>query len=253
MLLIHITLYYIFMLKLLKLRYVSLLCYVLVMMKCVIDWMLRYMLLRCAIEIVPCALVDENMCYLNWGMNWSGWIVSMHGSKLWKMIVMRLSWDDDQMKLWWNVKIWIKVKDQLFSSSLLIKFWWNWNEGNPKRAGTPACEKVYEAGTPASGKENGQGLLQLRKIMRQGLPQEKEKNGRDSRKRKRNVYDGDSHKWMMIWWGLPQEKGWDSSNVRGCEFDKQIWRGEKLASHNQRYIWMDSMKFGLLVESWKIV
>ena len=166
MLLIHITLYYILMLKLWNLCLVSLLCYVFIMVKCVIDWMLRYMLLRCAIEIVSCALVDENMCYLNWGMNWSGWIVSMHGSKLWKMIVMRLSWDDDQMKLWWNVTIWIMVKDQLFSSSSLIKFWWNWwnwNEGNPKRAGTPACEKD----------------------MRRGLPQMKKKMGGDSRNWKR--------------------------------------------------------------------
>ena len=150
------TLYYILMLKLWNLCLVLLLCYVLIMVKCVIYWMLRYMLLRCAIENVPCVLVEEDMCYLNWEMNWSGWIVSMLGSKLWTMIVMRLNWDDDQIKLWWNVKLWITVKDQLFSSSLLIKFgwnWWNWIECNPKWAGTPAIEI-----------DMGRGLPQLRLI-----------------------------------------------------------------------------------------
>ena len=200
------------------------------------------------------------------------WLNCLHA---WKQIVKN---DCDKIELWWNVTIWIMVKDQLFSSSLLIKFWWNWNEGNPKIAGTPACEKDmrrglpqvkkrmggdsqnwkrYEAGTPASEKENGRGLPQMKrdyeagtparkriaygrdsrkkkKCIWRGLPQEKEKNGEDSRKRKRNVYGGDSRNWLMIWYGGDSHKkrAGTPANVRGCEFDKQTWRWEKLASHD---------------------
>ena len=58
------------------------------------------------------------------------------------------------------------------------------------RAGTLACEKTKdEAGTPASEKENGRGLPQL-KMKRVGtLAKEKEK-GRDSGKRKKENVAG---------------------------------------------------------------
>ena len=154
---------------------------------------------------------------------------------------MRLSWDDDQVKLWWNMKLWITVKDQLFSSSLLIKFrwnWWNWNECNPKWAGTPAIENDMRRGLP-----------QEKEKKRAGTPaREKEKNGGDSGKRKKE---------MMIWRGLPQEKkGWASSNVRGCEFDKQTWRGENWPPKiNYTYKWIVWtsvcwLRFGNLCDCW---
>ena len=59
------NLYYILILKLWNLCLVFLLCYVFIMVKYVIDEMLRYMLLRCAMEMVSCILVDEDMCHVN--------------------------------------------------------------------------------------------------------------------------------------------------------------------------------------------
>ena len=39
--------------------------FVFIMAKCMIDEMLRYTLLGCAIEMGSCILVDEGMCHLN--------------------------------------------------------------------------------------------------------------------------------------------------------------------------------------------
>ena len=121
----------------------------------------------------------------------------------------------------------------------------------PQMGGDSRNWNWYVAGTLAREKENMAGTL----------AKEKEK-GRDSGKRKENVagtpakekkyvagtstvdwwYGGDSHKKRA---GTP-------ANVRGCEFDKQTWRGEKLASHNQTCIWMDSIKSVLWFEILKI-
>ena len=156
---------------------------------------------RNSIEIPTMCYWDCTFCscwwgyvLLNWGMTWSGWIVSMHGRKVWNMIVMRLSWDDDQMMLWWNVKIWILVKGQLSSSSLLIKFWWIWNESNPKKGGDSRMWKIMRRGLPQVKKRMGGDSRNWKEIMRRGLPQEKEMYMAGTPARKRNVCGGDSRK-----------------------------------------------------------
>ena len=114
----------------------------------------------------------------------------------WKWVEMMITWCYDEM---WKYECWWRVNYSLHLCLL------NFENESMKMKATP----------------KGRELPHVKKIW-----------GGDSRKKKkRNVYGGDSRNWMMIWWGLPQEKGWDSSNVRGCEFDKQTWKRRKLALH----------------------
>ena len=201
---------------------------------CALDWILKYMLLMkiCAI-MIKCGDVLLRLCLVFllmricaiWIEEWIGVVeLSMHGSKLWNMIVMRLSWDDDQMMLRWNVKLWILARSQLSSSSLLIKFWWiwwMWNESNPKKAGTPACEKLWGgdsrkwkrewAGTPAIEKRLwGGDSRKKKKCMWRGLPQEKKKKrmGGDSHKKKKRMAGTPAREKEMYMEETPANEWW---------------------------------------------
>ena len=147
------------------------------------------------------------------------WLNCLHA---WKQIVKN---DCDEIELrWWSNEVVMKYENMnngerpivlfIFAYQILMKLKW----GQPQKGEDSRIRKRYEAGTPASEKENGRGLPQLKRDYEagtparkrkewRGLPQEKEKNG------------GDSRNWMMIWWGLPQEKGWDSSKCTGL----RIW------------------------------
>ena len=184
-----------------------------------------YVVYMCYWDCAPCVLVDEDMCHLNWEMNWSGWIASIHGSKLWNMMVMKLSWDDDQMMLWWNVNIGERsIILFIFAYQILMNLKM---KATPKGRGLPHVKKIWGGdcrkkkkciwrGLPQEKEKNGRGLPQEKKKRMAGTPARKRNvYGGDSRKKKkrmagtparekRNVYGGDSRNWLMIWWGLPQ-------------------------------------------------
>ena len=178
-------------------------------------------------------------------MKWE-WLNCLHA---WEQIV-KYDWDESELR-WWSNDVMMKCGNMNVGERSIILFIFAYQiltnlkmKATPKGQGLPHVKKIWGGDSRKKkkrmggdsrkkNKKNGRGLPQeKKKCIWRGLSQEKEKNDGDSRKRKRNVYSGDSRKWMMIWWGLPHEKGWDSSNVRGYEFDKQTWRGEELASHH---------------------
>ena len=153
----------------------------------------------------------------------------------------------------WKYEYWWKVNYPLHL--------WKWKQ--PQKGGDSRMSKRYEAGTPASEKENRRGLLQVKKKVGGDPRNWKRLWGGDSRKKKKRM-GGDSHKKKKRMAGTPaREKvnmagalarerenmggtpaiewwyGGDShkkragipANVRGCEFDKQTWKRRKLALH----------------------
>ena len=192
----------------------------------------------------------------NWIENELKWLNCLHA---WKQMV---NYDGDEIELrWWSSKFMMKCEVMNDGRRPIVLFifayqiWMKIDEiemsVTPNGRGLPQLKLIcggdsrnwnwYEAGTPARKRKEWAGTPAREKEKNGGDSRKRKRNvyGGDSRKRKRNVYGGDSREWMMIWWGLPQKKGWASSNVRGCEFDKQTWRGENWPPKiNYTYKWI---------------
>ena len=168
-----------------------------------------------------------DMCYWEWALCSCWWgDVLLELRKGWKQIVKN---DCDEIELrWWSNDVMMNCENMNIGERPIILFifayqiWRIWKWKQPQKGGDFRMWKRYEAGTPASEKkENGRGLPQLKKIWGGDSRKKKKRMGEDSQKRKRkewrglpqekkkgrNVYGRDSRSWMMIWWGLPQEKG----------------------------------------------
>ena len=161
MLLILITLYYILMFKLWNLCLVSLLCYVVVMMKYVIDWMLTYMLWSVLLRLYLVFLLMR-ICAI-WIENELKWLNCLH---TWKQIV-KYDWDESELR-WWSHDVMMKCGNMNIGERSIILFIFAYQIlMNLNMKATPKGR-----GLPQKKRKEWRGLLQeKKKCIWRGLPQ----------------------------------------------------------------------------------
>ena len=157
-------------------------------------------------EIVPCVLVVLCACYgemCDW-LNLEIYVVDMCYwdcalcSCWWGDVLLELrnelerlnclhalkqivKYDCDEIELrWWSNDVMMKCENMNIGERSIVLFifayqiWMKLKWGQPQKGEDSRIRKRYEAGTPASEKENGRGLPQLKRDYEAGDPQEKE-------------------------------------------------------------------------------